>query len=149
MPPGSSLRFGMLDRAKITAICRMAGPHTQNQRKISCFVVDALLTAEMHLTKPEVCFRWLIALERDVHDPADQVRAGDQAAEDSGRETKFVPRRIAQQRAEDDRHARGKQDHHAEVGRHRTLRPVARSTASRSTSAFKSPLTMRNVLPYS
>ena len=64
-------------------------------------------------------------------------------------EANLVAGSVAQQRAEDDRHARGEQEHHAEMTRHRLLRPVARSTASSSTSAFNRPLTMRNVLPYS
>src|SRR5262245_25127316 len=105
----------------------MAGPQTQSGRIIAC---DRLS-------------------EDPEHDPAERVSAEHEAGENTRAKTKLVFRLVAEQHREHRRHARGKQNHHAEMGGHARLRPRARSNASSATSTFNRPATIRNVLPYS
>src|SRR5215471_7846904 len=101
----------------------MAGPQTHNRRRAT-------------------------SAEDEVHEPADEICADDETAEDLRAEPDLIADLVPQQRAEDDRHAGGKENHHAEMRGHADrFRPVERSKTSSVMTVLSSPATIRKVLP--
>src|ERR1700683_5044648 len=105
-------------------------------------------------SKAITCEVWHTASMKDaVHEPADRIRAEDQPAKHPHGQSDLIASLVAQQRREHGGDASREEAHHSEMRVHvayrETLRPDARSNASRTTRTLSRPAAIRKVLPYS